>query len=103
MKLEETVVIPAQEERTETKSAGAQCDLCGKEYRDARWAGHGVVWHTEESCRDITSIYMKESFNNEWETWGTTTKADICFSCFEDKVIPTLEGLGVSFRKEDYG
>ena len=62
------------------------CDLCGKRIDFER-----------------TSIeYEKSSYNYGSDGYGhTKIFCDVCEECFVDKIIPTLQGLGIKFSTEE--
>lgn len=61
------------------------CDLCGKRTYDA------------------TSIeWIESSYNYGSDGYGhTKIFCDICKDCFVDKIIPTIQKLGVKFSTEE--
>jgi hypothetical protein len=87
MKQREKVLVPARTEEHVT----VLCDFCKERPGDSDTAFYSarayvrmVVGHTYPECDA-----------------STTTLVDCCANCFESRVMPAIEALGVKFREED--
>ncbi len=82
MKTYRTVTQPA---RTEQRRDKVFCDICKAEIPDQ----YNQVSEVEIKSR--VGYYYPDNGH------GVEKTCDICISCFETKVVPALEALGVTF------
>lgn len=70
------------------------CDICGKARPPKRWSEGNDVEEIE--VRMKTGRFYDEGGD------GEETLADVCLTCFKEKVIPALEAVGCKFRTEEW-
>lgn len=71
------------------------CDLCGAEDVNGNWgAGNFSV--------DEVTIEAKSGNNFPEGGSGKILRCDVCPACFEDKVIPALESIGLKMNESEW-
>lgn len=88
MKTYKTVTRPA---RTEQEQDKVICDVCKQEI-------------PRPDTYEVSEIEVKHRKGNSYPEGGSGTEktCDICPVCFETKVVPALEALGVTFAEPDW-
>lgn len=84
MRKQRTIEVPAKTIMNEETF----CDLCGKQVSD-RYDG----------LPDYVETVLKLERGKRWSDGGGTkesTEFDVCASCFEARVVPVLETLGLT-------
>lgn len=89
-----TTVVPATTKTTEN----IVCDLCGAKADGDEWDQKDEGWRSEYAEVSIV-LARKESAPEFGST--SQTHYDCCPACFETKVMPALEGLGLKPRKTE--
>lgn len=85
--------IPSRvEQRTYYK-----CTLCGVSADNG--SSERQWWKAGSFEVKETGIFMKVGDNYPDGGWGTYVEAHICPDCFQGKVVPALEAIGLSFDK----
>jgi hypothetical protein len=71
------------------------CDFCGVQ------ATSQFEWNAERFERDETTIESKLGSVYPEGDFRKRRWIDACPSCFESKIVPAIEALGVKFHEED--
>lgn len=87
MKHYKEVQVPAT---AETRRVNTTCDICGE------------LITTDTFKVDRVTVEHKTVNAYPGGGSGETKSCDICSECFESKVIPALENLGVNFVTEEW-
>lgn len=89
----EKVSIPAKEEM---RQVAVICDSCGKQSKQYDSWGN--------DCYDIeeVKIQYKSGANYPEGGSGDKTVIDLCPDCFQTKLIPAMEAIGIHARKEGW-
>lgn len=92
MRKRAVVQVPAREEE---RTVEVRCDLCGKR---AVAAG---VW-ANLPVDEETRIWMQVGVvDRDGGGYSRTVECDICPACFEAKLVPALQALGVTFSERE--
>lgn len=70
------------------------CDICGLRNKGDDWS-NGTFKVSE------TDVFYRHGELYPEGGSTTTKKADICPTCFTEKLVPALEALGCKFREEE--
>lgn len=102
MREKRQVHIPAQNAKYEDKIF-VKCSFCGVEAKSYLYGGDAPDWPATSSFSvDTSAIWMKTGHSYPEGGSGTYKELHVCTTCFEAKVIPALEALGVKFDEVDW-
>jgi hypothetical protein len=108
--IKKTIVTPQKivEEKSEEKTVGVSCDLCGRKAGrlfDNTWhAGDGGVnWDDQSSYQfDVITIARTEGSSYPDNGSKEVTAYHACPECYESKVVALFEGKAPTVKESDW-
>lgn len=89
MRTKRTIEVPA---KTVDETVGVSCDLCQR-----------TIWTENDGpkmgpCHSFDEVVIARNKGHQWPEGGekeSTSFGDVCSECFESKIAPFLESIGL--------